>query len=125
VTSVKYTLCPETDIHPSHPAILQIPLQALTRFFFCNFQVREIVSLWHTDELRRTKPSSLDEARGGLHIVEQSLWKAVPAYLRRVSNALKKVRLNRGAENRIKLENFAASVHSRRGHCCAASCAPV
>lgn len=27
----------------------------------------------------------------GLHIVEQSLWKAVPHYLRRVSNALKKV----------------------------------
>lgn len=27
----------------------------------------------------------------GLNIVEQSLWKAVPHYLRRVSNALKKV----------------------------------
>jgi phosphoenolpyruvate carboxylase len=27
----------------------------------------------------------------GLHIVEQSLWKAVPHYLRRVSSALKKV----------------------------------
>ena len=27
----------------------------------------------------------------GLHIVEQSLWKAVPHYLRRVSAALKKV----------------------------------
>lgn len=27
----------------------------------------------------------------GLNIVEQSLWRAVPHYLRRVSNALKKV----------------------------------
>ncbi len=30
------------------------------------------------------------EARGGLHIVEQSLWTAVPAYLRRVNAALLK-----------------------------------
>ncbi|KAG6548357.1 hypothetical protein Mapa_010136 [Marchantia paleacea] len=52
--------------------------------------VREITSLWQTDELRRRKPTPVDEARGGLHIVEQSLWKAVPHYLRRVSNALKK-----------------------------------
>jgi len=29
----------------------------------------------------------------GLHIVEQSLWKAVPHYLRRVSSALKKVHI--------------------------------
>ncbi|KAJ6324543.1 hypothetical protein OIU76_011775, partial [Salix suchowensis] len=52
--------------------------------------VREITSLWQTDELRRHKPTPVDEARAGLHIVEQSLWKAVPHFLRRVSNALKK-----------------------------------
>ncbi|KAK2457601.1 phosphoenolpyruvate carboxylase [Trifolium repens] len=52
--------------------------------------VREITSIWQTDELRRQKPTPVDEARAGLNIVEQSLWKAVPHYLRRVSNALKK-----------------------------------
>ncbi|KAA8532760.1 hypothetical protein F0562_032793 [Nyssa sinensis] len=52
--------------------------------------VREITSIWQTDELRRHKPTPVDEARAGLHIVEQSLWKAIPHYLRRVSNALKK-----------------------------------
>ncbi|MED6150693.1 Phosphoenolpyruvate carboxylase 4, partial [Stylosanthes scabra] len=52
--------------------------------------VREITSIWQTDELRRQKPTPVDEARAGLNIVEQSLWKAVPRYLRRVSNALKK-----------------------------------
>ncbi|GMN38846.1 hypothetical protein TIFTF001_008077 [Ficus carica] len=52
--------------------------------------VREITSIWQTDELRRYKPTAVDEARAGLNIVEQSLWKAVPHYLRRVSNALKK-----------------------------------
>ncbi|XP_050224083.1 phosphoenolpyruvate carboxylase 4 isoform X2 [Mercurialis annua] len=52
--------------------------------------VREVTSIWQTDELRRHKPTPVDEARAGLNIVEQSLWKAVPHYLRRVSNALKK-----------------------------------
>ncbi|WZZ58880.1 hypothetical protein YC2023_058987 [Brassica napus] len=53
--------------------------------------VREITSLWQTDELRRQKPTPVDEARAGLNIVEQSLWKAVPHYLRRVSSSLKKL----------------------------------
>ncbi|KAL2324862.1 hypothetical protein Fmac_023920 [Flemingia macrophylla] len=52
--------------------------------------VREITSIWQTDELRRQKPTPVDEARAGFNIVNQSLWKAVPHYLRRVSNALKK-----------------------------------
>ncbi|XP_071716426.1 phosphoenolpyruvate carboxylase 4-like [Rutidosis leptorrhynchoides] len=52
--------------------------------------VREITSIWQTDELRRHKPTPVDEARAGLNYVEQSLWKAIPHYLRRVSNALKK-----------------------------------
>ncbi|KAJ7954033.1 Phosphoenolpyruvate carboxylase [Quillaja saponaria] len=52
--------------------------------------VREITSIWQTDELRRHKPTPVDEAGAGLNIVEQSLWKAIPHYLRRVSNALKK-----------------------------------
>ncbi|CAN6933166.1 unnamed protein product [Brassica oleracea] len=52
--------------------------------------VREITSVWQTDELRRQKPTPVDEARTGLNIVEQSLWKAVPHYLRRVSNSLRK-----------------------------------
>ena len=51
---------------------------------------REITALWQTDELRRRKPTPLDEARGGLHIVEQSLWAAVPAHLRRIDAALRK-----------------------------------
>ncbi|XP_057962603.1 phosphoenolpyruvate carboxylase 4 [Malania oleifera] len=52
--------------------------------------VREMTSIWQTDELRRHKPTPVDEARAGLNIVEQSLWRAVPHYLRRVSTALKK-----------------------------------
>jgi phosphoenolpyruvate carboxylase len=51
---------------------------------------REITALWQTDELRRRKPTPLDEARGGLHIVEQSLWAAIPDHLRRIDAALRK-----------------------------------
>lgn len=51
--------------------------------------MREVMSLWETDELRRVKPTPLDEARSGLHLLEQSLWTAVPSYMRTVSKALK------------------------------------
>ena len=52
--------------------------------------IREITALWQTDELRRRKPTPVDEARGGLHIVEQSLWNALPTFCRQLSAALKK-----------------------------------
>lgn len=34
---------------------------------------------------------SVAEARGGLHIVEGSLWEAIPKYLRRLSKSMKRV----------------------------------
>ncbi|GMH36089.1 hypothetical protein BSKO_03957 [Bryopsis sp. KO-2023] len=52
--------------------------------------VREVSALWQTEELRRKKPTPVDEARGGLHIVEQSLWSAIPSCLRKLSEALRK-----------------------------------
>lgn len=50
---------------------------------------REIASMWETDELRRSKPTPLEEARAGLVVFEQSLWDAVPAWLRGVDDALR------------------------------------
>jgi len=52
---------------------------------------REIVSAWETDEVRHDRPSPLDEVRGGLIVFEQSLWQAVPAFLRSVDTALRQV----------------------------------
>ena len=43
---------------------------------------RLITEIWCTDEVHRSKPSPLDEARAGLLIFENSLWEAVPKYLR-------------------------------------------
>ena len=53
--------------------------------------VAEITALWQTDEIRRRKPTPIDEAKGGLHIVEQSLWTAVPKFLRKLSFSCNKV----------------------------------
>ncbi len=49
---------------------------------------REVSTVWHTDELHRSRPTPLDEVRGGLAVLEQSLWEAVPRFLRRLDHAL-------------------------------------
>ncbi|KAK7235215.1 phosphoenolpyruvate carboxylase [Aureococcus anophagefferens] len=52
-------------------------------------ELRGVVSaLWGSDELRREKPSPQKEARGGLAVVETSLWEAVPAFLRKLDATL-------------------------------------
>jgi phosphoenolpyruvate carboxylase len=49
---------------------------------------REIVACWETDEVRRIRPTPLDEVRGGLVVFEQTLWHALPRYLRELDRAL-------------------------------------
>src|SRR5206468_937689 len=49
---------------------------------------REIALVWQTDEVRHDPVSPLDEVRAGLIVFEQSLWEAVPAYLRSLDRAL-------------------------------------
>ena len=50
---------------------------------------REISTVWNTDELHRSRPTPKDEVRGGLAVLEQSLWVAVPRFLRRFDQALR------------------------------------
>lgn len=45
---------------------------------------RLILSAWCTDEIRRERPTPVDEAKWGFATIEQSLWHAVPAVLRDV-----------------------------------------
>jgi len=47
----------------------------------CEDLKREVVSSWLSDEIRRNKPTPENEAFGGLAVIEQSLWHAVPRYL--------------------------------------------
>jgi phosphoenolpyruvate carboxylase len=49
----------------------------------------EIASIWETDELRRSKPTPVEEARGGLNVVENVLWRAVPDFLRKLDDVSK------------------------------------
>ncbi|MFN3045629.1 MULTISPECIES: phosphoenolpyruvate carboxylase [Pseudomonas] len=56
-------------------------------------QVRErlrrlIAEAWHTEEIRRTRPTPVDEAKWGFAVIEHSLWHAIPSHLRRVDKAL-------------------------------------
>ena len=50
---------------------------------------REITAAWHSDEIRRRRPTPQDEARWGLAVVEQTLWDAVPRYLRSLDHTLR------------------------------------
>jgi len=49
---------------------------------------REISAAWQTDETREAPVTQLDEVRAGLVVFEESLWDAVPAYLRELDRAL-------------------------------------
>jgi phosphoenolpyruvate carboxylase len=50
-----------------------------------------ITASWMTDEVRRSRPTPLDEVRWGLVVFEQTLWNVLPAYLREVDAALREV----------------------------------
>nr|WP_319527447.1 phosphoenolpyruvate carboxylase [Pseudomonas laurentiana] len=56
-------------------------------------QVRErlqrlIAEAWHTEEIRRTRPTPVDEAKWGFAVIENSLWQAIPNHLRKADQAL-------------------------------------
>ncbi len=43
---------------------------------------RLISEAWHTDEIRRSRPTPVDEAKWGFAVIEHSLWCALPRFLR-------------------------------------------
>jgi len=49
---------------------------------------REIKSVWLTDDVIRKKPTPIEEARSGLSVIEQSLWKVIPDYCRHLDRAM-------------------------------------
>lgn len=52
-------------------------------------RLRELVTqIWFGDDFRASRPSPVDEAKWGFAVVEDSLWHAVPGYLRRLDEAL-------------------------------------
>nr|AIT70074.1 phosphoenolpyruvate carboxylase [Mazzaella japonica] len=58
-----------------------------------------LLCLWRTDEVRRSKPKPEDEARNILHVIEETAWHATPIYISRmdhffVKNGLKPIPLD-------------------------------
>lgn len=52
-------------------------------------QLRELIlSAWSTDEIRRERPTPVDEAKWGFATIEQSLWQAVPRGMREIEAEL-------------------------------------
>ncbi|MGV8917506.1 MAG: phosphoenolpyruvate carboxylase [Pseudomonas sp.] len=49
---------------------------------------RLIAEAWHTEEIRRTRPTPIDEAKWGFAVIEHSLWHAIPNYMRKADHAL-------------------------------------
>ena len=52
---------------------------------------REVAALWKTDELRRTRPTPLDEVRTAMVLFEHVLWDTMPVYLRNLDEALEEL----------------------------------
>jgi phosphoenolpyruvate carboxylase len=50
---------------------------------------REVAAAWGTEEIRPQRPTPMDEVVSGLLIFEQTLWDAVPRYLRTLDRALR------------------------------------
>ncbi|MCY1327592.1 Phosphoenolpyruvate carboxylase [compost metagenome] len=48
-----------------------------------------IAEAWHTEEIRRSRPSPVDEAKWGFAVIEHSLWEALPNFLRQVDQSLR------------------------------------
>jgi phosphoenolpyruvate carboxylase len=55
-------------------------------------RLRQLVAqYWHTDEIRKNRPTPVDEAKWGFANVENSLWEGVPQYLRELNEQLETV----------------------------------
>lgn len=65
-----------TDLSAAELAQIELNLQRL------------IAEAWHTEEIRRSRPTPVEEAKWGFAVIENSLWQALPNVLRRTDQAL-------------------------------------
>jgi len=47
-----------------------------------------ITQAWHTNEIRKNRPTPVDEAKWGFGVIESSLWEAVPQFVRELDHKL-------------------------------------
>lgn len=65
-----------TDLGSAELARIELRLQRL------------VAEAWHTEEIRRTRPTPVEEAKWGFAVIENSLWQALPNVLRLTDQAL-------------------------------------
>ncbi|KAE9539011.1 phosphoenolpyruvate carboxylase [Ursidibacter maritimus] len=54
-------------------------------------RLMQLIALaWHTNEIRTQRPTPVDEAKWGMAVIENSLWKAVPDFCRQINLHLEK-----------------------------------
>lgn len=52
-------------------------------------RLRQLVcQAWYTDEIRKQRPTPVDEAKWGFSVIEDSLWEGVPLFLREFNDQL-------------------------------------
>ena len=67
-----------TDLGQGELAKIELRLQRL------------VAEAWHTEEIRRSRPTPVEEAKWGFAVIENSLWQALPNVLRQTDQALKR-----------------------------------
>lgn len=55
--------------------------------FNMNSLYSEMTSIWQSDEIRKKRPTPIDEVRWGLAVIESSLWYALPEHLKQLNKA--------------------------------------
>jgi phosphoenolpyruvate carboxylase len=71
--------------------LAQLELQGLTERECARLheRLRELIAqIWFGDDFRVERPTPVDEAKWGFAVVEDSLWRAVPEFMRRLDRAL-------------------------------------
>ncbi len=64
-------------------------------------RLMQLIALaWHTNEIRTQRPTPVDEAKWGIAVIENSLWKAVPDFCRQLNLHLEK---NFGVQHSVNL----------------------
>ncbi|BBB27357.1 phosphoenolpyruvate carboxylase [Amphritea japonica] len=64
-------------------------LQRIDRGEDLRHRLHELISqAWHTDAIRKQRPTPVDEAKWGFAVIENSLWEAVPVFLRHIDQQL-------------------------------------
>lgn len=76
------------EINDSLESLDRLKLSPYERTLEIDRLRREIAAAWHTDEIRSERPTPIDEARWGFVTIEQTLWRAIPDFLRELDQIL-------------------------------------